>query len=99
MVRYVHPLALSPVSRWQQKQLVGNNRSTVSQSKDPTGLLISVTRTLSTSDDAEDWENEKGRLEDAYEKYDRDLDELVIQHYTELTTAIVTSRTAGTVVC
>lgn len=58
-----------------------------------------MTRTLSTSDDAEDWENEKGRLEDAYEKYDRDLDELVIQHYTELTTAIATSRTAGTVVC
>lgn len=47
-------------------------------------------RTLSTSDDVEDRENEKGRLEDAYEKCDRDLDELIVQHYTELTTAIRT---------
>jgi hypothetical protein len=48
------------------------------------------TRTLSTSDDVEDRENEKGRLEEAYEKCDRDLDELIVQHYTELTTAIRT---------
>lgn len=47
-------------------------------------------RTLSTSDDVEDRENEKGRLEEAYEKCDRDLDELIVQHYTELTTAIRT---------
>ncbi|XP_077896692.1 exocyst complex component 4 isoform X2 [Ictidomys tridecemlineatus] len=46
--------------------------------------------TLSTSDDVEDRENEKGRLEEAYEKCDRDLDELIVQHYTELTTAIRT---------
>ncbi|XP_019510328.1 PREDICTED: exocyst complex component 4 [Hipposideros armiger] len=65
-------------------------RSTVSKSKDPSGLLISVIRTLSTSDDVEDRENEKGRLEEAYEKCDRDLDELIVQHYTELTTAIRT---------
>lgn len=38
----------------------------------------------------EDRENEKGRLEEAYEKCDRDLDELIVQHYTELTTAIRT---------
>ncbi|KAL2308876.1 hypothetical protein Nmel_005046, partial [Mimus melanotis] len=47
-------------------------------------------RTLSTSDDVEDRENEKGRLEEAYEKCDRELDELIVQHYTELTTAIRT---------
>ncbi|XP_006145053.1 exocyst complex component 4 [Tupaia chinensis] len=68
----------------------GKYRSTVSKSKDPSGLLISVIRNLSTSDDVEDRENEKGRLEEAYEKCDRDLDELIVQHYTELTTAIRT---------
>nr|XP_025039014.1 exocyst complex component 4 isoform X1 [Pelodiscus sinensis] len=47
-------------------------------------------KTLSTSDDVEDRENEKGRLEEAYEKCDRGLDELIVQHYTELTTAIRT---------
>uniref|UniRef100_A0A663DXD2 Exocyst complex component Sec8 n=3 Tax=Accipitrinae TaxID=8955 RepID=A0A663DXD2_AQUCH len=62
----------------------------MSKSKDPSGLLISVIRTLSTSDDVEDRETEKGRLEEAYEKCDRDLDELIVQHYTELTTAIRT---------
>ncbi|KAL9854821.1 exocyst complex component 4 isoform 7-T7 [Geothlypis trichas] len=69
---------------------VGRYRSTVGRSKDPSGLLISVIRTLSSSDDVEDRENEKGRLEEAYEKCDRDLDELIVQHYTELTTAIRT---------
>uniref|UniRef100_K7FRB4 Exocyst complex component Sec8 n=1 Tax=Pelodiscus sinensis TaxID=13735 RepID=K7FRB4_PELSI len=49
-----------------------------------------LVRTLSTSDDVEDRENEKGRLEEAYEKCDRGLDELIVQHYTELTTAIRT---------
>lgn len=68
----------------------GKYRTTVSKSKDPSGLLISVIRTLSTSDDVEDRENEKGRLEEAYEKCDRDLDDLIVQHYTELTTAIRT---------
>lgn len=52
--------------------------------------ILVFTRTLSTSDDVEDRENEKGRLEEAYEKCDRDLDELIVQHYTELTTAIRT---------
>lgn len=47
-------------------------------------------RTLSSSDDVQDRETEKFRLEDAYEKCDRDLDELIVQHYTELTTAIRT---------
>lgn len=47
-------------------------------------------RTLSSSDDVQDRETEKGRLEEAYEKCDRDLDELIVQHYTELTTAIRT---------
>ncbi|XP_006030745.1 exocyst complex component 4 [Alligator sinensis] len=49
-----------------------------------------LVRTLSTSDDVEDRETEKGRLEEAYEKCDRDLDDLIVQHYTELTTAIRT---------
>ncbi|XP_075285130.1 exocyst complex component 4 [Opisthocomus hoazin] len=71
-------------------EAVGRYRSTMSKSKDPSGLLISVIRTLSTSDDVEDRETEKGRLEEAYEKCDRDLDELIVQHYTELTTAIRT---------
>ncbi|KAM6095092.1 exocyst complex component 4 isoform 1-T1 [Chlamydotis macqueenii] len=71
-------------------EAAGRYRSTMSKSKDPSGLLISVIRTLSTSDDVEDRENEKGRLEEAYEKCDRDLDELIVQHYTELTTAIRT---------
>ncbi|XP_048466150.1 exocyst complex component 4 isoform X2 [Rhincodon typus] len=68
----------------------GKYRSVISKSKDPSGLLISVIRTLSTSDDIHDREAEKGRLEEAYEKCDRDLDELIVQHYTELTTAIRT---------
>ncbi|NXA47875.1 EXOC4 protein, partial [Nothocercus julius] len=53
-------------------------------------VILFVLRTLSTSDDVEDRETEKGRLEEAYEKCDRDLDELIVQHYTELTTAIRT---------
>ncbi|KAL7828207.1 hypothetical protein AOLI_G00313590 [Acnodon oligacanthus] len=68
----------------------GRYRSAVSKSRDPSGLLISVIRTLSSSDDVQDRETEKSRLEDAYEKCDRDLDELIVQHYTELTTAIRT---------
>nr|XP_033814697.1 exocyst complex component 4 [Geotrypetes seraphini] len=68
----------------------GRYRTPVGKSKDPSGLLISVIRTLSTSDDVEDRETEKGRLEEAYDKCDRDLDELIVQHYTELTTAIRT---------
>lgn len=47
-------------------------------------------RTLSSSDDVEDRETEKGRLEEAFETCDRDLDELIVQHYAELTTAIRT---------
>ncbi|MEE6481763.1 hypothetical protein FKM82_012962 [Ascaphus truei] len=65
-------------------------RGQMSKSKDPSGLLISVIRTLSTSDDVEDRETEKGRLEEAYEKCDRDLDDKIEQHFTELTTAIRT---------
>uniref|UniRef100_A0A674EZ99 Exocyst complex component Sec8 n=1 Tax=Salmo trutta TaxID=8032 RepID=A0A674EZ99_SALTR len=65
-------------------------RSAVSKSKDPSGLLISVIRTLSSSDDKQDRETEKGRLEEAFEKCDRDLDEQIVQHYAELTTAIRT---------
>ncbi|NXD07577.1 EXOC4 protein, partial [Nothocercus nigrocapillus] len=56
----------------------------------PIFVILFVLRTLSTSDDVEDRETEKGRLEEAYEKCDRDLDELIVQHYTELTTAIRT---------
>ncbi|XP_056132573.1 exocyst complex component 4 isoform X2 [Lampris incognitus] len=68
----------------------GRYRSAVSKSKDPSGLLISVIRTLSSSDDVQDRETEKGRLEEAFEKCDRDLDEQIDQHDTELTTAIRT---------
>ncbi|KAL0963046.1 hypothetical protein UPYG_G00348990 [Umbra pygmaea] len=68
----------------------GRYRSAVSKSKDPSGLLISVIRTLSSSDDKHDRETEKGRLEEAFEKCDRDLDEQIVQHYAELTTAIRT---------
>lgn len=38
----------------------------------------------------QDRETEKGRLEEAFETCDRDLDELIVQHYAELTTAIRT---------
>uniref|UniRef100_A0A7N8Y8P7 Exocyst complex component Sec8 n=1 Tax=Mastacembelus armatus TaxID=205130 RepID=A0A7N8Y8P7_9TELE len=68
----------------------GRYRSAVSKNKDPSGLLISVIRTLSSSDDVQDKETEKGRLEEAFETCDRDLDELIVQHYAELTTAIRT---------
>lgn len=47
-------------------------------------------RTLSSSDDVQDRETEKGRLEEAFETCDRDLDQLIVQHYAELTTAIRT---------
>uniref|UniRef100_A0A665VZJ6 Exocyst complex component Sec8 n=1 Tax=Echeneis naucrates TaxID=173247 RepID=A0A665VZJ6_ECHNA len=68
----------------------GRYRSAVSKNKDPSGLLISVIRTLSSSDDVQDRETEKGRLEEAFETCDRGLDELIVQHYAELTTAIRT---------
>uniref|UniRef100_A0AAX7T755 Exocyst complex component Sec8 n=1 Tax=Astatotilapia calliptera TaxID=8154 RepID=A0AAX7T755_ASTCA len=68
----------------------GRYRSAVSKNKDPSGLLISVIRTLSSSDDVQDRETEKSRLEEAFETCDRDLDELIVQHYAELTTAIRT---------
>ncbi|CAF95972.1 unnamed protein product [Tetraodon nigroviridis] len=68
----------------------GRYRSTINKNKDPSGLLISVIRTLSSSDDLQDRETEKGRLEEAFETCDRDLDELIVQHYAELTTAIRT---------
>ncbi|XP_056429153.1 LOW QUALITY PROTEIN: exocyst complex component 4 [Hyla sarda] len=65
-------------------------RGQMGKSKDPSGLLISVIRTLSTSDDVEDRETERGRLEAAYESCDKDLDKKIEQHFTELTTAIRT---------
>ncbi|XP_048875212.1 LOW QUALITY PROTEIN: exocyst complex component 4 [Brienomyrus brachyistius] len=68
----------------------GRYRGSVTKSNDPSGLLISVIRTLSSSDNVQDRETEKGRLEEAYEKCDRDLDQQIVQHYTELTTAIRT---------
>uniref|UniRef100_UPI00358E73C9 exocyst complex component 4-like n=1 Tax=Myxine glutinosa TaxID=7769 RepID=UPI00358E73C9 len=61
-----------------------------SKSKDPSGLLISVIRTLSTSDDAHDREIEKRRLQEAYDHCDHELDDKIVQHYTELTSAIKT---------
>uniref|UniRef100_A0A668AXL4 Exocyst complex component Sec8 n=1 Tax=Myripristis murdjan TaxID=586833 RepID=A0A668AXL4_9TELE len=51
---------------------------------------MTVLSTLSNSDDVQDRETEKGRLEEAFEKCDRDLDEQIVQHYAELTTAIRT---------
>ncbi|KAF4079840.1 hypothetical protein AMELA_G00182910 [Ameiurus melas] len=68
----------------------GRYRTAVSKSKDPSSLLISVIRTLSSSNDVQDRETEKSRLEEAYEKCDLNLDQLIVQHYTELTTAIRT---------
>uniref|UniRef100_A0A8C7ZIR5 Exocyst complex component Sec8 n=1 Tax=Oryzias sinensis TaxID=183150 RepID=A0A8C7ZIR5_9TELE len=68
----------------------GKYKSSVSKNKDPSGLLISVIRTLSSSDDVQDRETEKSRLEEAFETCDRDLDKLIVQHYAELTTAIRT---------
>uniref|UniRef100_M3ZSR7 Exocyst complex component Sec8 n=1 Tax=Xiphophorus maculatus TaxID=8083 RepID=M3ZSR7_XIPMA len=68
----------------------GKYRTAVNKNKDPSGLLISVIRTLSSSDDVQDRETEKGRLEEAFETCDRDLDKLIVQHYAELTTAIRT---------
>ncbi|XP_073437084.1 exocyst complex component 4 isoform X2 [Dendrobates tinctorius] len=65
-------------------------RGQMSKSNDPSGLLISVIRTLSTSDDVEDRATERGRLEAAYESCDKDLDKKIEQHFTELTTAIRT---------
>lgn len=53
-------------------------------------LLCILFRTLSSSDDVQDRETEKGRLEEAFETCDRDLDKLIVQHYAELTTAIRT---------
>ncbi|XP_039180672.1 exocyst complex component 4 isoform X2 [Crotalus tigris] len=71
-------------------EATGRYRTAMSKTKDPSGLLISVIRTLSTSDNVEDREHEKARLEEAYEKCDRNLDELIVQHYNELMTAIST---------
>uniref|UniRef100_A0A3B3ZG58 Exocyst complex component Sec8 n=1 Tax=Periophthalmus magnuspinnatus TaxID=409849 RepID=A0A3B3ZG58_9GOBI len=68
----------------------GRYKGAVNKNKDPSGLLISVIRTLSSSDDVQDRETEKGRLEEAFETCDRDLDQLIVQHYAELTTAIRT---------
>ncbi|KAF6733897.1 Exocyst complex component 4 [Oryzias melastigma] len=68
----------------------GRYKSSVNKNKDPSGLLISVIRTLSSSDDVQDRETEKSRLEEAFETCDRDLDKLIVQHYAELTTAIRT---------
>ncbi|XP_051911425.1 exocyst complex component 4 [Hippocampus zosterae] len=68
----------------------GRYRGAVNKNKDPSGLLISVIRTLSSSDDVQDRETEKGRLEEAFETCDRELDQLIVQHYAELTTAIRT---------
>lgn len=53
-------------------------------------LLPLWCRTLSSSDDVQDRETEKGRLEEAFETCDRDLDQQIVQHYAELTTAIRT---------
>ncbi|MBN3285736.1 EXOC4 protein, partial [Polyodon spathula] len=53
-------------------------------------LYLIFVRTLSASADVHDREVEKSRLEEAYEKCDRDLDDQIVQHYTELTTAIRT---------
>uniref|UniRef100_A0A8C4QM51 Exocyst complex component Sec8 n=1 Tax=Eptatretus burgeri TaxID=7764 RepID=A0A8C4QM51_EPTBU len=51
---------------------------------------IALIRTLSTSDDAHDREIEKCRLQEAYDHCDHELDDKIVQHYTELTTAIKT---------
>ena len=57
--------------------------------RDPSGLLMSIIRTLSTSgDDNRQKEHEKERLEDAFGETDAQLDELVAQNYEEVAMSI-----------
>lgn len=57
--------------------------------RDPSGLLMSIIRTLATSgDDNRQKEHEKERLEEAFTENDTQLDELVAQNYEEVAMSI-----------
>ncbi|CAH1783447.1 unnamed protein product [Owenia fusiformis] len=64
------------------------DRGGVAKSKDTSGLLMSLIRTLSSSADFEQREKEKARLEKAYKESDRKLDKLVAEHYDDLSSII-----------
>ncbi|KAK6635581.1 hypothetical protein RUM44_000835 [Polyplax serrata] len=57
----------------------------VKQYKEPSGLLMSLIRTLSTSETNEQREKEKNKLEKDHERSNRRLEELVSHHNQELT--------------
>ena len=57
--------------------------------RDPSGLLMSIIRTLASSgDDDHQREHEKERLEEAFAETDQQLDELVAQSYEEVAVSI-----------
>ncbi|VVC90202.1 unnamed protein product, partial [Leptidea sinapis] len=57
----------------------------VKQGKETSGLLMSVIRTLSASENNEQREKERAKLEKEYKKSDARLDELVAAHASEIT--------------
>ncbi|EEB18474.1 exocyst componenet sec8, putative [Pediculus humanus corporis] len=57
----------------------------VKQYREPSGLLMSLIRTLSTSETNEQREKEKNKLEKDHERSNKRLEELVSQHNQELT--------------
>ena len=56
--------------------------------RDPSGLLMSIIRTLASSDDLRKKEHEKERLEDAFAETDAQLDDLVASNYEEVAVSI-----------
>lgn len=56
--------------------------------RDPSGLLMSIIRTLASSDDDHQRDQEKERLEEAFGSNDEKLDELVEVNYEELARTI-----------
>ncbi|CAK8690303.1 unnamed protein product [Clavelina lepadiformis] len=56
--------------------------------RDPSGLLMSIIRTLASSKDGHQREYEKERLEEAFGENDEKLDELVADNYEELAVSI-----------
>ena len=57
--------------------------------RDPSGLLMSIIRTLASSgDDDHQREHEKERLEEAFTETDQQLDELVAENYEEVAVSI-----------
>ncbi|XP_039261309.2 exocyst complex component 4-like [Styela clava] len=56
--------------------------------RDPSGLLMSIIRTLASSDDDRQRDQEKERLEEAFTENDEKLDEMVAINYEELAKTI-----------